>query len=108
MHPLGSQVPNPNNVSKSQHEGKVPTFEPNKLLNYALYSLKVDFLFFYANSLGIVLRIGSSFLLDPTLNTSPKPRLQKMLPSRHQCHTWDLGFGTMSQIVSPNFHDLNG
>ena len=49
-----------------------------------------------------------SFLLDPTLNTSPKPRLQKVLPSRHLCHTRALGFGTLCDMVSPNFHDLNG
>ena len=38
----------------------------------------------------LVLRVGSSFLLDPTLNTSPKPHLQKVLPCRHPCHTKDL------------------
>jgi hypothetical protein len=30
----------------------------------------------------------ASFLLDPPLNTSPK--LQKVLPCRHPCHTWNL------------------
>ena len=40
---------------------------------------------------GVVLRVGSSFWLHPTLNTSPKPDLQKMLPCKHPCHTWDLG-----------------
>jgi hypothetical protein len=39
----------------------------------------------------LVLRVGSSFLLIPTLNTSPEPYLQKVLPCRHPCHTCDLG-----------------
>ena len=49
----------------------------------------------YANMLtGIVLRVGSKvvFLLNPTLNTSPEPHLQKVLLCGHPCHlrkTWD-------------------
>ena len=39
----------------------------------------------------LMLGDGSRFLLDPTLNTSPKPHLQKLLPCGHPCHTWDLG-----------------
>ena len=27
---------------------------------------------------------------------------------RRPCHAWDLGLGTMCEVVSPNFHDLNG
>ena len=73
----------PNMEAKSQHLSK------RKLLKYALYSLKVEYLFFYAKSLRTKFKVGSSFLLNSTLNTSPKPRLQKVLPSRHQCHTWD-------------------
>ena len=41
--------------------------------------------------MGLVLRIGSSFLLNPTLTTSHEPCLHKMLPCGHPCHTWDLG-----------------
>ena len=34
-------------------------------------------------------------MLNPTLNTSPKPHPQKVLPNEHPCHTWDLkGLGT--------------
>ena len=55
-----------------------------------------------------MLRVESSFLLDPTLNTSPKPHLQKVLWCRHPCHTWDLELGTPYEVVSPNFHALNG
>ena len=58
--------------------------------------------------MGLVLRIGSRFLLDPTLNTNPKPHLQKVLLCRHPCHTWDLKLGTMCEVESPNIHALNG
>ena len=37
---------------------------------------------------------GLAFLLDPTRNTSPKPHLQKVLPCKHPCQSWDLGLGT--------------
>ena len=43
---------------------------------------------------GVVLKVGSSFLLDPIPNTSPELRLQKVLSCRYPCHTWDLGLGT--------------
>ena len=52
----------------------------------------------------LVLRVGSSFLLD----TSHKPHLQKVLPCRHPCHPWDLGLGTPCDVVSPNFQALDG
>ena len=45
---------------------------------------------------GLMLRVVSSFLPDPTLNISVKPHLQKALPCGHPCHTWDLGLGTVS------------
>ena len=50
--------------------------------------------------------LGLAFLFDTTLNTSPKLRLQKVLPCRHPCHTWDLGLGTHVGTISPNFHAL--
>ena len=57
---------------------------------------------------GLVFKIGSSYLLDPTLNTSPKPYLQKGLPCRHPWHTWDLGLGTPCEVVCLNLHALIG
>ena len=42
----------------------------------------------------------------PTLNTSPNPHLQNVLPCEHSCYTWDLRLGTMYEVVSPNFHAL--
>ena len=34
--------------------------------------------------------VGSSFLLDPTHDTSPEPCLPNHIPWRHPCHTWDV------------------
>ena len=56
---------------------------------------------------GLVLRVRSSFGLDPTLNTSLKPHLQNLLSCKHPCHTWDLRLGAPCELVSPNFHALN-
>ena len=42
------------------------------------------------------------------MNTIPTPYLQKVLPRRHPCHTWDLGLGTWCIVISPKFHALNG
>jgi len=39
-------------------------------------------------------KIPHDFYSWPTLNSSPKPHLQKMLPCEHPYHTWDLGLGT--------------
>ena len=50
---------------------------------------KSDFDSFYV-FMGLVLRVGYGFLLNPTLNRSPEPRLQKVLSCGHPCHTWDL------------------
>ena len=56
----------------------------------------------------LVLKYGSSFLLNPTLNTSYKPPLHKVLLCTHPCHTWDLRLGSPCEVVSPNFLALNG
>ena len=57
-------------------EGKSQLLNLNKPLKYGLYSLKLNPSYFIQKLLGLVLRVGSSFLLDPTLNTSPKPHLE--------------------------------
>ena len=85
---MGLQIPSP----KSQHGGKAPTFEPQE-------PIKVRFVpdldsFMQKKFSGLVLRVESSFLLNPTFNASLEPHLYKGLPCRHQCHTWDLGLGT--------------
>ena len=59
-----------------------------------------------------VMGVGFSFLLDPTLNTSPEPHLQKVLPSRHPCLTLDLGLGTLckpvlSEVLGAQKHNLS-
>jgi hypothetical protein len=52
--------------------------------------------------------MGLSVLLNPTLNTSHELHLQKVLLYGHLYHAWDLGPGTLCEVVSPNFHALNG
>ena len=76
---MGSQVPSPIHVSESQHGGKVPTFEPQETIKIWLSIIKVGSWSFYAKTFtGLVLRVGSSFLFNPPLNTTPKAHLQIM------------------------------
>ena len=53
---------------------------------------------------GLVLQARYGFLLNPTLNTSPKPQLLKVRPCRHPYHTWDLGLGTWNPVWSGKSH----
>jgi hypothetical protein len=55
-------------LSKSQHGGIVPTFEPRE-------TIQTWFIIIQVISLLLVLRVGSSFFLNPTLNTSSKPHM---------------------------------
>ena len=66
---MGSQVPT--HVNKSQ------LLSLKKSLKYGLHSLKLDLNYFTQKSSRLVLRVKSRFLFDPTLNTSPKPHLEK-------------------------------
>ena len=101
--------PNPTHGSKSQHGGKGPTFEPQETIKKWLMIIKVKSWLFWAKTCaGVVLRVGSSFLLDPLSTQVPSLNVQKVLPCRPPCHTWDLGLGTPCEIVSPNFQALNG
>ena len=54
------------------------------------------------------MRVGSSFLLDPTCIPSPKSHLQKVSSCKHPCHSWDLRLETPCELVNPNFHPPNG
>ena len=58
--------------------------------------------------MGLILSVGSSFLLDPTLNTNQASPPKIVFPYMHPCHTWNLGLGTPCEVVSPNCHSLNG
>ena len=58
---MGSQVWSPTHVHKSQHGDKVSTFEHQETI--------VDLDYFMQEILGLVFIVGSSFLLNPTLNT---------------------------------------
>jgi hypothetical protein len=87
-------VPSPTHVSKAKHAGKVPTIEPQQTLKVWFTSIKIRSWLFYAkNSQDLYWELGLAFLLEPTLNIRPEPHLQKVLPCRHPCHTWDLGLG---------------
>ena len=74
---MGSQGPSYAHASKSQYACKVPTYEAKKIVKYGQTIIKVGTL------------IISCKKLDPTVNTSSKPRLQKVIPCKHPCHTWD-------------------
>jgi len=56
---------------------------------------------------GLCWELGIIFLLDPTLDASPKLHFQRMLSCRYSCHTWDLWLESPCEVVSPNFHALN-
>ena len=93
---MGSQVPSPTHVSKSQHGGKVPTFEPRETTKLWLIVVRIGFLIFYAKVFtGLVLRVGSCFLLAQLSIQVPSLTFTK---SCHVCThvilgTWDSGLG---------------
>jgi hypothetical protein len=77
-------------LGKSQHGCKVPTFEPQDTIEKLLLIINViSWLSCRKIVMGLVLRVGSGKLLDPTLNTSLKARLQSVLS--------DLRLGTMCE-----------
>jgi hypothetical protein len=88
-------------VSSPTHDGKSELFEPsrhhynivNRHEGQVLITLCKEY------SRGLVVDGWSSFLLDPTLNTSPLPHLQKVLPCRHSCHARDLGLGIPREVM---------
>ena len=105
---MRSQVPSPTHASKSWHGCRVPTFEPQEIIKMCTIIIKVgSWLFYEKIFMGLVLRFGSSILLNPTLNTSPEPHLQKALSCRYPCYTWDLGLWDMFEVINPNFHTLD-
>ena len=84
---MGSQVPSPTDVNKSQLTWRQsPNFWASRA-NQSIASMKGILVTSCKNISGLVLRVGSSFLQDPALNTSHEPHLQKVLPCRHPCHT---------------------
>ena len=70
--------PNSTHVSKFQHGGKVPTFEPQNTIKIWSILIKGRILIILCNMFaGLVFKVGSSFLLNATRNTSPKPQPPK-------------------------------
>ena len=95
-------VPSPTHVSKSQ------LLKPQETIKTSLIIINVGSWIFYVKIFArLGLRVGSSFLLDPSFNTSRKPHLQKALPCKLPCHTWDLRLETPCEVVSPNLYALN-
>ena len=102
-------VPSPTQFDNFQHGGKVPTFEPQETFKIWLLIINIGSGVIYAKIFaGIVFMIGPCFLLDPTLNTNPKPHFQKVLPSRHPCHTWNSMWSGKSQLACSQSLRLHG
>ena len=100
---LESQVPRM--LASLNMEAKSQLLSLNQIIGIWLIINTIGSWLFYAQIFtGVVLVVGSGFLLDPTLNASPEPHLQKVLP----CHAWDKGLGTRCKVVSPKLHVLNG
>jgi hypothetical protein len=77
---------------------------------YGLYSLKSDLDYFMHKYLRDMLRFGSSFMLGPTLNTSPMPHLQKVfhVSTRVILGTWDYVWSGRSQLPYSQWLRLHG
>ena len=83
----------------------------SQLLSFKIWLIiiTIEIWFFYANVFaGLVSRVGSSFSLDPTLNTSPKPHLGKVWPCRHPHHTHDPVWSGKSQLPCSQWLKLHG
>ena len=74
---------------------KVPTVEPQETNKIYLISNKVKSWILCKIFTWLVLRVGSSFLPNPTLNTSSERHLPKVLPCGHPSHNRDLGLETL-------------
>jgi hypothetical protein len=88
---------------KSQHGGKVPTFEPQESIRIGLMLITL-----YKNeSWELCGELGVAFC--STQLSRRVPNLQKVLPCRrHPCDTRGLGPGALCEVDSPNSHALNG
>lgn len=85
---MGSQVPSPTHVRNPNIDAKCQLWSLEKLLKIWFIVFKVRCWLFYAKTFAqFVLRVGSYFLTGSTLNTSPSPHLQNVLPCKHLFHT---------------------
>ena len=97
---MGSQIPLM--LASFNMKAKYQLLSLRLVLKYGLYSLESDVDYFMRNVFEqLVLRVGSSFWLNPTLNASPKPHLQNMLSCWHPCHTWDQDLGPHVKWQAP-------
>ena len=104
----GPKVPGPTSVNMSSDVEAKSQISSLMLAFECIFIEVVSSLFHATKIAGRLLRVGSRFLFNPTLNTSPEPSLQKVLLCGLLCHAWDLGLGIMCEVVSPNFHAING
>ena len=101
--------PSPTHVRKPRHGGKVPIFQSQETIEVWLIFIRAGCWLFDAGKFtGFVSRVGSSFMLDPTLNTSPEPHIQKVSSCGHSCHTWDPVWSGQSQLPCSQQLRLHG
>ena len=75
-------------LASTNMKAKSQLLNLKKLLNLvSIHSIQL--LIILCKFSGLVLRVGSSLLLNLTLNASPEPHLQEALSCKHPCHTLD-------------------
>ena len=99
-------VPSPTHVSKSKHGGKVPTIEPQQIIKVWFTSIKIrSWLFMQKNSQDLCWELGLPFCLAQFWTYILS------LSSKKCCHVGIrviLGPWDPCEVISPNFHALNG
>ena len=89
-------------LPSSNLEAKLQLLSMKESYKSFLIIIKLGFWLFYAKIFTCLgLRVGSSFLLYPTLDTSHKPHVREIVAMSY------LGLRTPSEVVSPNFRALN-
>ena len=87
-------------VSSPNMEANSQLLSLNKPLKYGDCHWIWSWLFYLTNCLAF----GSIQLSTQVPSFTSK----KVFPYRYPCHTWELGLGIMCEVLSPNFHALNG
>jgi hypothetical protein len=111
---IGMWVLSPTYVSKPQHGGKVPTFEPQESIKIWFTIINIESYYYSIKIfMGLALRVGSSFCSTQLSTQVPS------LTSKKCCHvnihvireTWDLGpvwsgKSQLSHSQRPRLHGL--
>ena len=101
---MGFQVPSPPHASKSPNGGKVPTFEPQEGIKIWLIFVEVGYRLLYAKQfLGLVLRVGFGFLLNPTLkaNTHNVPSHLRSIHAISIIENMEVGTYHFTRVPTP-------